>query len=79
MRKDKYDLWAVGLAIKEARMKRGLTAGTMIKIDPRYLTNIVDNTSQVCCMILYRCPCVYYISTIADVLSQWRLVENTWS
>ena len=39
-KEDKYDFRAVGLAIKEARMKRGLTreqVGTMIEIDPRYL------------------------------------------
>lgn len=49
VKEDKYDFRAVGLAIKEARMKRGLTreqVGTMIEIDPRYLTNIEtkDNT-----------------------------------
>ena len=42
-KEDKYDFRAVGLAIKEARIKRGLTreqVGTIIEIDPRYLTNI---------------------------------------
>ena len=42
-KEDKYDFRAFGLAIKEARMKQGLTreqVGTMIEIDPRYLTNI---------------------------------------
>ena len=45
---DKYDFRAFGLAIKEARMKQGLTreqVGTMIEIDPRYLTNI-ENKGQ---------------------------------
>ena len=44
----KYDFRAFGLAIKEARMKQGLTreqVGTMIEIDPRYLTNI-ENKGQ---------------------------------
>ena len=47
-KKDKYDFRAFGLAIKEARMKQGLTreqVGTMIEIDPRYLTNI-ENKGQ---------------------------------
>lgn len=47
-KKDKYDFRAFGLAIKEARIKQGLTreqVGTMIEIDPRYLTNI-ENKGQ---------------------------------
>lgn len=41
-KEDKYDFRALGLAIKEARKKQGLTreqVGAMIEIDPRYLTN----------------------------------------
>lgn len=58
-KEDKYDFRAVGLAIKEARIKRGLTreqVGTIIEIDPRYLTNIENKgNTQVhrCFMILY--------------------------
>ena len=47
-KEDKYDFKAFGLAIKEARKKRGLTreqVGAMIEIDPRYLTNI-ENKGQ---------------------------------
>ena len=47
-KEDKYDFRAFGLAIKEARMKLGLTreqVGAMIEIDPRYLTNI-ENKGQ---------------------------------
>ena len=39
-KEDKYDFRALGLAIKEARKKQGLTreqVGAMIEIDPRYL------------------------------------------
>ena len=46
-KEDKYDFRAFGLAIKEARKKQGLTreqVGAMIEIDPRYLTNIENNT-----------------------------------
>lgn len=47
-KEDKYDFRAFGLAIKEARLKRGLTreqVGAFIEIDPRYLTNI-ENKGQ---------------------------------
>ena len=47
-KEDKYDFRALGLAIKEARKKQGLTreqVGAMIEIDPRYLTNI-ENKGQ---------------------------------
>ena len=47
-KEDKYDFRAFGLAIKEARIKQGLTreqVGAMIEIDPRYLTNI-ENKGQ---------------------------------
>ena len=47
-KEDKYDFRTLGLAIKEARMKQGLTreqVGAMIEIDPRYLTNI-ENKGQ---------------------------------
>ena len=53
-KEDKYDFRAFGLAIKEARKKRGLTreqVGAMIEIDPRYLTN----STQV-----YRCSMTLY-------------------
>ena len=44
-KEDKYDFRAFGLAIKQARIKQGLTreqVGAMIEIDPRYLTNMLD-------------------------------------
>ena len=47
-KEDKYDFRALGLAIKEARIKQGLTreqVGSLIEIDPRYLTNI-ENKGQ---------------------------------
>ena len=47
-KEDRYDFRAFGLAIKEARLKRGLTreqVGALIEIDPRYLTNI-ENKGQ---------------------------------
>ncbi len=47
-KEDKYDFRAFGLAIKAARIKKGLTreqVGAIIEIDPRYLTNI-ENKGQ---------------------------------
>ncbi len=50
----------LGLAIKEARKKQGLTreqVGAMIEIDPRYLTNI-ENKGQ---HPAYRCFTTLYL------------------
>lgn len=59
-KEDKYDFRALGLAIKEARKKQGLTreqVGAMIEIDPRYLTNIrIKGNTQV-----YRCFTTLYL------------------
>ena len=47
-KENKYDFRALGLAIKAARIKQGLTreqVGAIIEIDPRYLTNI-ENKGQ---------------------------------
>ena len=55
-KEDKYDFRAFGLAIKEARMKQGLTreqVGAMIEIDPRYLTNIENKWQHPSLQVLY--------------------------
>ena len=55
-KEDKYDFRAFGLAIKEARMKQGLTreqVGAMIEIDPRYLTNIENKGQHPSLQVLY--------------------------
>ena len=55
-KEDKYDFRALGLAIKEARKKQGLTreqVGAMIEIDPRYLTNIENKGQHPSLQILY--------------------------
>ena len=55
-KEDKYDFKAFGLAIKEARKKRGLTreqVGAMIEIDPRYLTNIENKGQHPSLQVLY--------------------------
>ena len=55
-KEDRYDFRAFGLAIKEARMKQGLTreqVGAMIEIDPRYLTNIENKGQHPSLQVLY--------------------------
>lgn len=55
-KEDKYDFRAFGLAIKEARVKQGLTreqVGAMIEIDPRYLTNIENKGQHPSVQVLY--------------------------
>lgn len=55
-KEDKYDFRAVGLAIKEARLARGLAreqVGAMIEIDPRYLTNIENKGQHPSVQVLY--------------------------
>ena len=81
-KEDKYDFRAFGLAIKEARMKQGLTreqVGTMIEIDPRYLTNI-ENKVYRYSMTLYHysifplmnfsCLCLIWIKVPED--DSWK-------
>ena len=55
-KEDKYDFRAFGLAIKQARIKQGLTreqVGAMIEIDPRYLTNIENKGQHPSLQVLY--------------------------
>lgn len=55
-KEDKYDFKAFGLVIKEARTKERLTreqVGTMIEIDPRYLTNIENKGQHPSLQMLY--------------------------
>ena len=61
-KEDKYDFRAFGLAIKEARMKQGLTreqVGAMIEIDPRYLTNIENKGQHPSLQVFYE-PLYHY-------------------
>ena len=64
-KEDKYDFRAFGLAIKEARKKRGLTreqVGAMIEIDPRYLTNIENKGQHPSLQIFFELIQRYHIS-----------------
>ncbi|MGX7198012.1 helix-turn-helix domain-containing protein [Enterococcus olivae] len=55
-KEDKYNFSEFGLAIKQARMKQGLTreqVGSIIEIDPRYLTNIENKGQHPSIQVLY--------------------------
>ena len=63
-KEDKYDFKAFGLAIKEARKKRGLTreqVGALIEIDPRYLTNIENKGQHPSLQIFYQLAKIIHI------------------
>jgi transcriptional regulator with XRE-family HTH domain len=60
-----YDFKAFGLAIKEARIKEGMTrdeASRIIHIDPRYLTNIENKGQTPSLHVLHRLVTLYNIS-----------------
>ena len=64
-KEDKYDFRAFGLAIKQARIKQGLTreqVGAMIEIDPRYLTNIENKGQHPSLQIFFELMLRYNIS-----------------
>ena len=64
-KEDKYDFRDLGLAIKEARKKQGLTrdqVGAMIEIDPRYLTNIENKGQHPSLQIFFELIQRYHIS-----------------
>ena len=69
-KEDKYDFRAFGLAIKEARMKQGLTreqVGAMIEIDPRYLTNIENKGQHPSLQVFYDLVHLLNVSTAYSV------------
>lgn len=79
-KEDKYDFRAFGLAIKEARMKQGLTreqVGAMIEIDPRYLTNIENKGQHSSLQVFY--DHVHLLNVSADdfFLPASDLVKST--
>ena len=74
-KEDQYDFRAFGLAIKEARMKQGLTreqVGTMIEIDPRYLTNIENKGQHPSLQVFY--DLVSLLNVSVDEFSCLRLI-----
>ena len=79
-KEDKYDFRAFGLAIKEARLKRGLTreqVGAMIEIDPRYLTNIENKGQHPSIQVLYDLVSLLHVSVDEFFLPADNLVKST--
>lgn len=79
-KEDKYDFRAFGLAIKEARMKQGLTreqVGAMIEIDPRYLTNIENKGQHPSLQVFYDLVHLLNVAADAFFLPASDLVKST--
>ena len=73
-KEDKYDFRALGLAIKEARKKQGLTreqVGAMIEIDPRYLTNIENKGQHPSLQVLYDLVSLLNVSVYSRSSRWW--------
>ena len=79
-KEDKYDFRALGLAIKEARKKQGLTreqVGAMIEIDPRYLTNIENKGQHPSLQVLYDLVSLLNVPVDEFFLSSDSLVKSS--
>lgn len=79
-KEDKYDFKAFGLAIKEARKKRGLTreqVGAMIEIDPRYLTNIENKGQHPSLQVLYDLVSLLNVSVDEFFLASDNLAKSS--
>ena len=79
-KEDKYDFRALGLAIKEARKKQGLTreqVGAMIEIDPRYLTNIENKGQHPSLPVLYDLVSLLNVSVDEFFLPASSQVKST--
>lgn len=79
-KEDKFDFRAFGLAIKEARMKRGLTreqVGALIEIDPRYLTNIENKGQHPSIQVLYDLVSLLDVSVDEFFLPRNDLAKST--
>ena len=80
VKEDKYDFRALGLAIKEARKKQGLTreqVGAMIEIDPRYLTNIENKGQHPSLQVLYDLVSLLNVSVDEFFLPASSQVKST--
>lgn len=79
-KEDKYDFKAFGLAIKEARKKRGLTreqVGALIEIDPRYLTNIENKGQHPSLQVLYDLVSLLNVSVDEFFLASDNLAKSS--
>ena len=79
-KEDKYEFRAFGLAIKKARMKKGLTCeqvGAMIEIDPRYLTNIENKGQHPSLQVFYDLVSLLEVSVDEFFLPASDLAKST--
>lgn len=79
-KEDKYDFRAFGLAIKEARIRQGLTreqVGASIEIDPRYLTNIENKGQHPSIQVLYNLVSLLNVSVDEFFLPDMNIVKNS--
>ncbi|MEY8533869.1 helix-turn-helix domain-containing protein [Blautia pseudococcoides] len=79
-KEDKYDFRALGLAIKEARKKQGLTreqVGAIIEIDPRYLTNIENKGQHPSLQVLYDLVSLLNVSVDEFFLASDNLAKSS--
>ncbi|HFJ5519322.1 TPA: helix-turn-helix domain-containing protein [Enterococcus faecium] len=77
---NKFDFKPLGLAIKEARLNKGLTreqVGNMIKIAPRYLTNIENKGQQPSFHVLYDLVTLLNISLDGFILGESNSNKNS--
>lgn len=79
-KEDKYDFKAFDLAIKEARIKQGLTreqVGAMIEIAPRYLINIENKGQYSSLQVFYDLVSLLNVSVDEFFLPASDLVKST--
>lgn len=79
-KEDKYDFRAFGLAIKEARIRQGLTreqVGASIEIDPRYLTNIENKGQHPSIQVLYDLVSLLNVSVDEFFLPDMNSVKSS--
>lgn len=77
---EKFDFRPIGLAIKEARMNQGLTreqVGSIIKIAPRYLTNIENQGQQPSLHILYQLVTLLNVSLDSFFLEKKDTIKSS--
>jgi len=64
-REEFFDFGMIGKAIKEARLKKGMTreqAAALVPIDPRYLTNIENKGKNPSLQIFYKLITLFDLS-----------------
>lgn len=79
-KEDKFNFKAFGLVIKKARLEQGLTreqVGTLIEIDPRYLTNIENKGQHPSIQVLYDLVALLQVSVDEFFLPVHDVTKST--